>query len=246
MAPVTFYRKIIETGEAGFSVLVMQLALQHFLGAEAHNQLTAVYDQETVDDVETFYVSRKHNTGAGKWDDWSWDTVASVVEQHPTWVTMTGAQKTIDGAASVGQKIALVAYEVYQRYRMNVHYAEVRPIPVCIAQAACKIITTDCSGFATDCYKIGGGPDPNGLNWDGQGYTGDEWDHGVEVALADLDPGDLVFYTDGSAPTTHVAVYYGLVAGEQYVVSNGEYPMQFLPVALAGSGLSIVGARRYV
>ncbi|HVH52092.1 MAG TPA: hypothetical protein VM690_08090, partial [Gaiellaceae bacterium] len=49
-----------------------------------------------------------------------------------------------------------------------IHYAEVRPIPL----ARRLPITTDCSGFVTLCYFLAGAPDPNGREYDGEGWTG--------------------------------------------------------------------------
>ena len=149
-APVRFYRKIVEEGEAGFSVLALQLTLVNELGARARNRRTAVYDAATAADVAAFYASRKHAESSARWDDWGWDTVADVVQAHPAWVGMCAHQQSIDAAGSDrGLKIARVALSVYA-YRMNVHYAEVRPYPVCIAVCADSLVYTDCSGFAED------------------------------------------------------------------------------------------------
>jgi prophage tail gpP-like protein/cell wall-associated NlpC family hydrolase len=86
---------------------------------------------------------------------------------------------------------------------------------------------TDCSGFATWCYKSAGAPDPNGNGYDGSGYTGTLWNNGRSVTLAQISPGDLVFYSDPSSVHSHVAVY----AGFGKVVSFGSEQGPFiLPV----------------
>lgn len=247
MAPVQFYRKPLEAGDAAFSVLVAQLALSVDLGASAQNRRTGLYDAATERDVGAFYAKYAHVESDGLWYDWGWDMVADTVQAHPAWVAMTAAQQNIDAAPSVGDKIARVAYQVFDRWRLNVHYAEVRPYPVNIVAAADSIILTDCSGFAEDCYKIGGGPDPSALGFSGAGNTITQWAHGDSVSVSDLEPGDLVFYDTGVGEQPgHVAIYYGEILGTQMVVSNGEYPMQFIGVDLPGSGLTIMGARRYI
>ena len=74
----------------------------------------------------------------------------------------------------------------------------------------------DCSSFATWCYWAAGGPDPNGLNYNGQGYTGTQIAHGVECP--NPRPGDLVFYGPSHSSINHVAVY----VGNGNVVSHGQ------------------------
>lgn len=74
----------------------------------------------------------------------------------------------------------------------------------------------DCSSFATWCYWLAGAADPNGLGYNGQGYTGTLAAHGRRVSTSELRPGDLVFY-GGGFPYTHVVVYIG----RGRVVSHG-------------------------
>jgi hypothetical protein len=239
-APVTFYTKTIEAGQAGFSVLVAQLVIEAELGA-AHAHRTGLYDATTEANVKALYLAHKHDETDTIWDSWAWETFAPIVMQHKPWIAMTAHQHAIDRCVGVGPKAAQVAMTIYANYRMNVHYAEVRPEPVCIVEAAAEIIETDCSGFADDCHKLAGGQDPSGTNYDGQGYTGDEWANGTAVSLGSLALGDLVFYNNGSSgyQPGHVAIY----VGKGMVVSNGRYPCDYLPTALPG--LSIMGARRY-
>ena len=65
-------------------------------------------------------------------------------------------------------------------------------------------LTTDCSGFATLCYFLAGAPDPTGLGYIGQGYTGNLLRHLPHVAQARARPGDLVVW--GAYPGHHCAV----------------------------------------
>jgi Putative peptidoglycan binding domain/NlpC/P60 family len=75
----------------------------------------------------------------------------------------------------------------------------------------------DCSSFATWCYYAAGASDPNERGYDGSGYTGTLYPHGVRVVTAN--PGDLVFYGDGTVPE-HVTI----AVGNGYVVSHGSEP----------------------
>ena len=74
----------------------------------------------------------------------------------------------------------------------------------------------DCSSFVTWLYWVAAAPDPNGRGYDGYGYTGTQILNGHQVGLAQLEPGDLVFYGTRAVPS-HVAVYVG--GGK--VVSHG-------------------------
>ena len=218
----------------------MQLVIEAELGA-AHANRTGRYDPATVANVQALYTKHKHVSPPTFWGSWAWETFNATISAHKAWVDMTAHQHAIDRCVGVGPKAAQVALTIYANYRMNVHYAEVRPEPVCIVEAAAEIIETDCSGFADGCHELAGGQDPSGTNYDGQGYTGDEWANGTAVSIDSLLPGDLVFYNNGSSgfQPGHVAVY----VGKGMVVSNGQDPMQYLPTALPG--LTIMGARRY-
>lgn len=109
----------------------------------------------------------------------------------------------------------IVAYcEWGIRNAVQIHYAQIRPIPVATPKRL--PLFTDCSGFATLAYKSGGGPDPNGANFNGTGYTGTLKAHGRKVATPL--PGDLIFY-----PTPeHVCVFMEVWHGAWIVCSHGQ------------------------
>lgn len=74
----------------------------------------------------------------------------------------------------------------------------------------------DCSSFATWCYWVAGAPDPNGLGYNGQGFTGTLIQHGTRVTHPSLSPGDLIFFGHQTIPS-HVAIYIG----SNRIVSHG-------------------------
>jgi hypothetical protein len=97
----------------------------------------------------------------------------------------------------------------------SIHYAETRPMPLHTTLP----MTTDCSGFATLCYFLAGAPDPNGLGYNGQGYTGTFLDHGKRVTKAQARPGDVIVYGPGTGWHMAVIVEAG---GDPLTVSHGQ------------------------
>lgn len=65
-------------------------------------------------------------------------------------------------------------------------------------------LSADCSAFVTVCYNWAGADDPNGFNYDGEGYTGTLVARGLQVSKADVQPGDVVIY--GGGPGVHAAL----------------------------------------
>jgi len=85
----------------------------------------------------------------------------------------------------------------------QIHYQQLRPMDG-LHHAHQLPLQTDCSGFSTLCYAWAGAPDPNGLGYSGQGYTGTMLQHMTRVPLTHVQPGDLVIW--GPAPGHHVAL----------------------------------------
>ena len=127
-----------------------------------------------------------------------------------------------------------------------IHYAETRPIPIPPAKSALPKLpfTTDCSGFATLCYHAAGAPDPIGLGYNGQGYTGTLLAHALSAGRVYTDvrkarPGDLIVYGPGDGwhvavivepGTDPLTVSHGQEAGPQLVrvSQDGRQPQRIL------------------
>src|SRR5581483_873442 len=85
----------------------------------------------------------------------------------------------------------------------QIHYAQLRPIDG-LHEPRKLPLSTDCSGFATLCYAWAGAPDPNGLGYSGQGWTGTLLQHMQAIAADAAQPRDLVVW--GPPPGHHVAL----------------------------------------
>lgn len=92
--------------------------------------------------------------------------------------------------------------------KTHFRYAEVRPIPLTqfdrLMNGKAVTVTTDCSGFATCCYHRAGAPDPNGLGYNGAGFTGTMLDNLTPIPLSKAHPGDLAVF--GATPGKHVVI----------------------------------------
>lgn len=80
-------------------------------------------------------------------------------------------------------------------------------------------LATDCSGFVTLCYFLGGAPDPNGLGFNGSGYTGTLLSWGKHIPLSSVRPGDAIVYGPGSGWHTALIVEGG---ADPLTISLGE------------------------
>lgn len=78
---------------------------------------------------------------------------------------------------------------------------------------------SDCSAFVTLMYNWCGAPDPNGLGYNGTGYTGTLLGHGTPIALNQVVPGDVIVYGPGTGWHTAVVVEGG---ADPLTVSMGQ------------------------
>lgn len=119
-------------------------------------------------------------------------------------------------------RVAVVAWArwLMKNKAGNIHYAEIRPIPLVKPIQHAFPIRTDCSGFVTLCYYLAGVKnDPNGEGWNGQGYTGTLLTHGKKIRPDQVLPGDIVVY--GQYPGVHTAIV--LADGiDPLTISHGE------------------------
>ena len=101
----------------------------------------------------------------------------------------------------------------------QIHYLQSRPMEG-VANARDLPLRVDCSAFSTLCYAWAGAPDPNGLDFNGQGYTGTMLDHMTPVPLAAAQPGDLVVW--GKRPGHHVALVLENDGHDPLLCSHGQ------------------------
>jgi hypothetical protein len=131
----------------------------------------------------------------------------------------------------------------------QIHYSQGPRRFAALATPRALPLYTDCSAFVTLCYAWAGAPDPNGLDYSGQGFTGTQLDHLEHIALADALPGDPVVFGPGSGEhvvmliepgSNHdpMCVSHGQEAGPIKVRLSVEIRAHHAPVTvLRGEGL---------
>lgn len=102
----------------------------------------------------------------------------------------------------------------------QIHYEQRRPIDG-LSHPRRLPLYTDCSGFATDCYKWAGAPDPNGRGYDGEGFTGTILQATQHVSKTQAKAADLVVF--GGYPGTHVVILVDAgTHADPFCVSHGQ------------------------
>ena len=109
-------------------------------------------------------------------------------------------KQTAGGPALRAKIVALARWGIQNE--LSIHYQQLRPLDG-LNQPQKLPLHTDCSGFATLCYRWAGASDPNGGNFSGA-YTGTMLTHCRHIPKAAVQPGDLVVW--GAYPGHHVAL----------------------------------------
>jgi len=132
---------------------------------------------------------------------------------------------------SDAQRKRLVDYATYLIHKEPlIHYKEIRPMPYLKLptwESAHRhlekggSLTTDCSGSTTCLFKWAGLRDPNGLGYDGQGYTGTMLEHlGHYAQTSHAHPGALGVF--GAGAGTHVVMLMERSGDDPWVFSHGQ------------------------
>ena len=235
------YVRGLKKGMVGNDVWAVNRALLKAGYLKGVTKPGAVYDQHTVNGIKRLQKAKKLAPISGTMGPKTFKALLPYVDAH-------GAQLIRKTAASIkkqtapkpavnktGQKVLTDAAGYMVSKAWNIHYTQsglrmqgvrqrLRPCPSRYPNYE------DCSSSATYLYWLARWPDPNGLHYNGQGYTGTQIRHGKLVANPQI--GDLVFYGPSTWNITHVAVY----VGNGRVFSHGReagpewHPINYRPV----------------
>lgn len=162
-------------------------------------------------------------------DEWAFDARAiELCQEYYDAVTITPEQRIRQAIVDAGM--------FWFSHKWDIAYSQARPFQ--LGKPMWVPSRIDCSGFVTDCYFAGGGPDPNDRAFDHEGYTGTLMAHGVRL-LQDIrhcKPADLIFYGSSRVNNaafnfgdpTHVGMYVGLINGKHMSLQMGSYPMKYI------------------
>lgn len=146
---------------------------------------------------------------------------------------------------------------VLVRHRGRVHYAQIRPMRtnaihrhrLWLALGRPGGITMDCSEAVTLICRLSGLRDPNGLNYDGQGFTGTLLKHLPHYTDPNrARPGALVVFGGGDG--RHVAMVYEHSKTDPLMFSHGTeadphfYRLSQLLAAFPGEPHTFLGVAR--
>lgn len=238
-------------GADGPAVRALQNGLHRALAAKDldHNNLrNGTYGSQTRKDVCRFkagYGLDKSNCkifGSNAWKELrpflgKYDL--GLIRQHKAMIEAKRKERDAAIAEATSEvamraKLAAVALRGYaERWRYT--YAQTRPYSKAFFTGGRYY---DCSSFITMCYYVAGLPDPNGMGFNGYGYTGTQWNRGSYTTSPKA--GDLAFYGNmGNGIPSHVAIHIS----PYEVVSFGSNPVKRLPVRYRGD---YRGSRSYV
>lgn len=183
------------------------VALQRALAAakiRKWGNFTGVFGAGTKKNVQKFQ-ERKGIKTTGIYDLETHRYLAPRYDQYGAYL-MNKVNKEVN---KPNARYVITAYATFgynQRYKIHYTQSSLRMYGVRNKIRPPKIpIYEDCSSFSTWCYWGANVPDPNGLRYNGWGYTGTLSQHGVRTR--DPKPGDLAFY--GTGTYSHVVVYIG-------------------------------------
>jgi hypothetical protein len=231
---------IYHYGDEGPPIEAMQAALASILGpGSTTNARNGKWGGKTSDDL-----IRARGKGdltpvgdGASVDKLTWDWLYSYM--NDTYRAMCTEPLTKDSTAGedgTAQDVANSARAAYDRLRGIWVYRQYRPMADDLWSEFAED-HSDCSSFATLCYKDAGCPDPNGRGYDGYGYTGSLQGRGK---VCNPKPGALAFYGTSWQNTTHVAV----CDTASSVISFGSTPITRYGVVAYRS--DYVGCREYV
>jgi cell wall-associated NlpC family hydrolase len=88
-----------------------------------------------------------------------------------------------------------------------IHYSQSGARMAAVHEPRHLPLYTDCSAFITLCYSWAGAPDPNGLRYNGYGFTGTMLWNCRHIQPTQAKPGDIIVF--GNYPGTHAVVIVG-------------------------------------
>jgi cell wall-associated NlpC family hydrolase len=209
--------RLLKIGAKGRDVRAVQRALRKAGFRPKADKITNVFDAALEAQVKEFQRARGLPDVDGEVGT---DTYAALAPHFDAFsrLLLERAAKAGEEATTTRQKIVAAAHCGYanrERVRYTQTAQRMEGVRRRLLPPTCPEFE-DCSSFVTWCYFAAGAPDPNGLAYNGFGYTGTQIGQGQETSRPK--PGDLVFYGHSKTDINHVTLY----VGNGKVISHGQ------------------------
>ena len=182
------------------------------------------------------YGTRTHNII----QHWLTPAEVKVYEQH---VGVSQNRKEVASRAAYVERLRTAGFKMINN-RANVHYTQKNNRMEGVKRRLHLPDYPrweDCSSSVTWLFYQAGLPDPNGLGFNGYGYTGTLCRNGRVVNRSEAMPGDMVFY-GGGAPWGHVGLVITGSGNSAMIFSHGS---ESGPKYLSMGYRSVGQVRRY-
>lgn len=233
------YARGLKLGMTGNDVWALNRALLAGGYLKGVTKPAAKFDEHTRRGVVRLQTAKKLKPVTGKFGPKSfkalytnYDKFGAALTQK-TWIALHKTHTTSSRQAKQAQAMKNMKYR--RDKRSQIHYTQsskrmqgvkskMRPVPPKLS------IWEDCSSECTYEDWLVGWPDPNGLGYSGQGYTGTMIRHGKLVANPQI--GDKVFYGASRWDINHVAEYIGGGMVHSHGSESGPepHPINYRPV----------------
>lgn len=107
------------------------------------------------------------------------------------------------------------------RHERDIHYAQVRPMKALKRAPNALPLTMDCSEAVTRWAYLAGAPDPNGLGYNGQGFTGTLLNHLPHISQRRTRRGDLMVLGSGTGEHVVMLTQGGMFRRDPLCASHG-------------------------
>ena len=209
----------LEVGSIGRDVRAIQRALRKAGFRPKSDPTTDTFDERLKEQVTEFQRARGLTPADGEIGADEHSALRQFIDAFGRLLIRRAAKAAAE--ANTTRKKIVAAARLCFEHRDEIHYTQDLGLRMDGVRRQLKPpqfpVQEDCSSFVTWCYFAADAPDPNGNDYNLNGFTGDQAPRGTEVTTARL--ADLVFYGPSRGEINHVNLYVG---GGKIIGHGGE------------------------